>query len=206
MNTFADFINWKYILIPFISAFIGWLTNWVAVKMLFHPKQPLKVGLFVIQGVFHRRQKEIAQKLGDTIESKLFSHDDIYRILTSQEFVQQIIPVIERALEDFVYNKLAEIHPMLGILPDTIFYPLKGRLLDVFEDLLPQIMSGAGDVLEDQINIKEIIQEKIENFEVTELEDILFSILRSEFKMIEYVGGVLGFFIGITQLVIIYFM
>ena len=38
---------------------------------------------------------------------------------------------------------------------------------------------------------------------VSELEDILFSILKSEFKMIEYVGGILGFVIGLTQVAII---
>jgi uncharacterized membrane protein YheB (UPF0754 family) len=60
-------------------------------------------------------------------------------------------------------------------------------------------------VLEDQINVKEIIRDKIENFDVSDLEDILFSILKTEFKMIEYIGGILGFFIGITQLIVIRF-
>ncbi len=198
-------INWKYIAIPVISAFIGWLTNWIAVKMLFHPKKPVNFGLFIIQGIFHRRQKEIARKLGDTIEAKLFSHNDIYEILTSDEFIKSVIPVVEQSLEDFVFHKLTNINPMLAVLPETIFYPLKGKLIEVFEDLIPQIMNGAGNILEDQINVKDIIKEKIENFDVAELEDILFSILKSEFKMIEYVGGILGFFIGITQLIIIHF-
>ncbi|MBU3917215.1 DUF445 family protein, partial [bacterium] len=163
------------------------------------------VGFFIIQGIFHRRQKDIALKLGDTIETKLFSHNDIYEILTSEGFIESIIPVIERSLEDFVYHKLSRIHPMLAVLPETIFYPLKGKLIEVFEDIIPELMRGAGDVLENQMNIKEVIREKIENFDVAELEDILFSILKSEFRVIEYTGGVLGFFIGITQLVIIHF-
>jgi uncharacterized membrane protein YheB (UPF0754 family) len=200
-----DMIDWKYVLIPVISAFIGWLTNWVAVKMLFHPQKPVKMGFFVLQGIFHRRQKEIAQKLGNTIESKLFSHADIYEILTSDKFVKKIVPVIERSLEDFIFNKFTQIHPFLTMVPETIFGPIKGKLIEVFEDIIPEIMSGAGDVLEDQINVKEIIRDKIENFDVSDLEDILFSILKSEFKMIEYIGGVLGFFIGITQLIVIRF-
>ena len=36
-------MNYWLILIPLISAFIGWFTNWIAIKMLFHPKEPKKI-------------------------------------------------------------------------------------------------------------------------------------------------------------------
>ena len=60
-------------------------------------------------------------------------------------------------------------------------------------------------VVAETLPFYETTWEKIEKFDVSELEDILFSILKSEFKMIEYVGGVLGFFIGITQILIFRF-
>ena len=44
-TNFAKNTNMNYwlILIPLISAFIGWFTNWIAIKMLFHPKEPKKI-------------------------------------------------------------------------------------------------------------------------------------------------------------------
>ncbi len=51
-------------LIPFISAFIGYFTNWIAIKMLFHPKNPVTVLGITFQGIFPKRQKQFAQKLG----------------------------------------------------------------------------------------------------------------------------------------------
>jgi len=54
-------IETKIILIPFIGAIIGLITNWIAVKMLFHPRKKI----FGIQGVIPKRKKDIAKRIGD---------------------------------------------------------------------------------------------------------------------------------------------
>jgi len=196
----------KYILIPLISAFIGWLTNWIAVKMLFHPKKPVKLGFFILQGIFHRRQRDIAHKLGDTIEKKLFNSHDIREAINSPEFIASIMPALSGCIDDFVKERLKNIHPMLAMLPESMIEMFKTKLMEEFEIYLPNILAKAGENIDDHLNIKEIIKEKIESFDVSQLEEILFSILKSEFKMIEYIGGLLGFIIGISQLIVIQFL
>lgn len=54
-------IETKIILIPFIGALIGLITNWIAVKMLFHPRKKI----FGIQGVIPKRKKDIAKRIGN---------------------------------------------------------------------------------------------------------------------------------------------
>ena len=54
-------IETKIILIPIIGAIIGLITNWIAVKMLFHPRKKI----FGIQGVIPKRKKDIAKRIGD---------------------------------------------------------------------------------------------------------------------------------------------
>jgi len=56
-------MNYWLILIPIISAFIGWFTNWIAIKMLFHPREPKKFLGLTLHGIFPKRQKVIAEKL-----------------------------------------------------------------------------------------------------------------------------------------------
>ena len=56
--------------IPFISAFIGWFTNWIAIKMLFHPREPKRFLFMTIQGIFPKRQQQFAQKLGATVANE----------------------------------------------------------------------------------------------------------------------------------------
>ncbi len=195
-----------HLLIPLISGLIGWLTNWVAIKMLFHPKKPLNFGFFVLQGVFIKRQKALAQKLADAVEENLFSHQDIHDKLTSPEFLGTILPLIGVHLEDLITNKLVKLHPLLAMIPESMIQGIKEMILKEFEIFLPEIMEGASEALQKQIDIKKVIKEKIEAFEVNQLESLLFQIMKSEFKMIEYVGGVLGLFIGLFQLGLLYWM
>ena len=189
-----------HLLIPLISGLIGWLTNWVAIKMLFHPKKPIDFGFFIIQGVFIKRQTAMARKLAEAVEQNLFSHEDIHHKLTSPEFVGSIIPVIGKHLEDLITNKLAQMHPMLAMIPESMIQGIKELLLKEFELFLPEVMEGASETLQQQIDIQKVIRDKIEGFDVSQLEDLLFQIMKSEFKMIEYVGGVLGLIIGLVQL------
>ena len=46
-----------------ICAFIGWITNFIAIKMLFHPRTPVQIGSLTIQGIFPKRQKALALNL-----------------------------------------------------------------------------------------------------------------------------------------------
>ena len=63
--------------IPLISAFIGWFTNWIAIKMLFHPRLPVKVLGLTFQGIFPKRQRQFAEKLGKLVSEELLSFKDI---------------------------------------------------------------------------------------------------------------------------------
>jgi uncharacterized membrane protein YheB (UPF0754 family) len=196
----------KFIIIPLISAFIGWMTNWVAVKMLFHPKKPINLYFFTLHGIFHRKQKQLAHNLGTTIEEQLFSHDDIQEILNSKEFIDGISESIAKYIDDFIENRLRIIIPMISVLPNEFVTKTKAKIVEEFEKFLPHLMKSAEEGLQEHLSVKDLIREKIENFEVEQLEDILFSILKDEFKQIEYIGGILGFFIGLSQLILIQYL
>ncbi|MCL6583108.1 MAG: DUF445 family protein [bacterium] len=57
----------KIVSIPFISALIGWFTNYLAVRMIFHPYQPLGLGPLKIQGLVPKRREELAISIGKTV-------------------------------------------------------------------------------------------------------------------------------------------
>lgn len=46
--------------------------------------------------------------------------------------------------------------------------------------------------------------EKVKNFSSDKLEEILYSIMKKEFVFIEIIGAVLGFLIGVIQILITY--
>ena len=75
-----------------IGALIGWITNKVAIKMLFRPVNPVKILFFKIQGVFPKRKDQMAISLADTIESELLSKEVIMdKILNTDNLEEKLI-------------------------------------------------------------------------------------------------------------------
>ena len=63
--------------LPFIAAGIGWFTNYLAIKMLFHPREPINLGFYTLQGIFPKRQKVLAEKLGKVVSQDLVHNNPI---------------------------------------------------------------------------------------------------------------------------------
>ena len=78
-----DFRWQSYVIyvLPFIGALIGWLTNYIAIKMLFHPREEKRILGVRLQGVFPRRQQALAKKVGEVVATELVSGEDISRAM-----------------------------------------------------------------------------------------------------------------------------
>lgn len=190
--------------LPFIAAITGWVTNYLAIKMLFHPKKKINFYFFSVQGIFPKRQDVLAERLGKIVSTELFSFKDIKDRFTSTSTAKEINIVLDEKLEDFMDKKLKTAMPMLAMfLNSETKAKIKNTLHEEFQNILPDILNKYSEKLEKDIDIEKIVYEKVAAFSSEKLEDILFSIMKKEFKFIEILGGVLGFLIGIIQLLII---
>ena len=191
--------------LPLIAAVTGWLTNWIAVKMLFHPIKPLNLGLFTIQGIFPKRQKAMAEKLGKIVATELFSIDDIISKMKSADNTE-VLNFVESKLDDFINLKLSTSMPMLAMfLNDDLKSKIKAALLNEIGNVIPGIIDTYANKLKNEVNIETIVFDKVINFSSDKMEEVLYSIMKKEFKFIEVLGGVLGFFIGIIQLLLVFY-
>ena len=191
-------------ILPFISALIGWVTNFIAVKMLFHPKTEVNLGLFKLHGIFPKRQKQLAEKLGKIVSKELFSFSDIKGELLKPENTAEVNNVLESKIDLFLNEKLAKAMPMIAMfINDGVKQKIKATLMEEFGNSLPEVLENYSDKLEKSIDIEKIVYDKVTAFSSDKLEDILFSIMKKEFKFIELLGGVLGFIIGLFQVLLI---
>jgi uncharacterized membrane protein YheB (UPF0754 family) len=196
-------MNYWLLLIPVISAFIGWFTNWIAVKMLFHPREPKIILGYNIQGIFPKRQDQFAQKLGKLVGDELLSFSDIEEKITNPENLKMILPQLETHIDHFLRVKLSETMPMISMfIGDKTIDKLKAVFLEELETLFPKLMKNYAGTLKDQLDLEQIVTEKVKAFSSNKLEDILYQVMAKEFRFVEIIGGVLGFLIGLLQIVI----
>lgn len=116
----------------------------------------------------------------------------------SKEMIEEITSLI--------VNELPIDHFMQLSLTDAVA-PYKDRIV---EDIVPRIVDAAGNYLSnnlqplmEQMHLADIVKGQVETFSVGRIEEMVLSISRREFKMITYLGAVLGGLIGLIQGVVI---
>jgi uncharacterized membrane protein YheB (UPF0754 family) len=190
----------KLCLSTVICAFIGWITNFIAIKMLFHPRRPVQIGSLTVQGIFPKRQKALAMNLAAVIEGELLSHDDIRQAMQRPEFSARLKDRILDGCSEFLSTRLGGLNPMIAMFLDgPMMEKIKGLLDKELDRIVPGLLETATGELENSLDFRRIIQEKIEGLSMERLEILLMSIMAREFRFIEVVGAVLGAFIGLIQ-------
>ena len=190
----------KLCLSTLICAFIGWITNFIAIKMLFHPRRPVQIGSLTVQGIFPKRQKALAMNLAAVIEGELLSHDDIRQAMQRPEFSARLKDRILDGFSEFLSTRLGGLNPMIAMFLDgPMMEKVKGLLDKELDRIVPGLLETATGELENSLDFRRIIQDKIENLSMERLEILLMSIMAKEFRFIEVVGAVLGAFIGLIQ-------
>lgn len=190
----------KLAAIPLISALIGWLTNALAVKMIFRPHRPIRILGLTIQGLVPKRQGDLAHSIGKTVERHLISHNDVMDVLNAKESLQALNGMVRERISTFLKTKLVVMNPLIGaFMSPSLMKKIEGTLVEEFEALAPEMIGKMMERMEDKLDFQAIVEEKVRGFDLDRLEQIIFEIASRELKAIEILGGVLGFIIGIIQ-------
>jgi len=194
--------SWIF-LIPIISAFIGWFTNWIAIKMLFHPKEPKKILGITFHGIFPKRQRQFAEKLGILVSTELISFSEIEEKITNPENIKKLLPLVEGRIDDFLRTRLSEAFPIISMfIGESTIGQLKVVFLKELESMFPDLIKSYMKNIESQLDLQKIVTEKVYGFSSDKMEMILNQIMSKEFRFVEIIGGVLGLIIGIFQVLL----
>ena len=193
-----------YFTLPFITALIGWFTNYLAVKMIFRPRREVRIAGFRIIGLIPKRKHDLAVRIAETIEKELISHRDIREILQSEDFHLHTGTVIKKRIEDFIDEKLAA-NPLLSMfVTPEVTTKLTDTIMEELQKEIPGLINSLFESVEKKIDFRKIIRNKIDGFDLSRLESIIYAIAAKELKAIEIFGGVLGFVVGLLQLLLLF--
>ena len=92
----------KFLWGPIVGAVIGYFTNYIAVKMLFHPHKPWKIGKFRVPftpGIVPQRQSALAKAIGDAVGNYLFTGDDLKTLFLTEPTKERAVDMAMDALD-----------------------------------------------------------------------------------------------------------
>ncbi len=195
----------QLLILATIGGVIGWITNLLAIKMLFRPFEPMNIPIinFKIQGLIPKRKAEIARSIGETIETELLSIDEIVNKLVNTNNKEEIIKILKEKITVIVAEHLP------SIIPSTFKGMISKYINDVIDEegekIINELIESTVKKASASIELGKMVEDKVNDFEMEELERIVVNIAKNELKHIEVLGGILGFIIGIFQGLIILF-
>ena len=186
-----------------ISGAIGWITNWVAIKMLFRPHKEINFGLFKIQGLIPKRKAEIGTGIASIIQNELISVKDVISNIDREEFSKRLNSLIDDVLDKNLKKKVKEKFPLLQMFfTDKVAKDVGNTIKDIVMENQEKIFEIFSNYAEENIDFEVIISDKISNFSLDKLEEIITLLAKRELKHIEVIGAILGMLIGAVQYLI----
>lgn len=197
----------KLALIVGIGAMIGWITNYVAIKMLFRPYKEINFGLFKIQGLIPKRKHEIAISIADTVQKELISLKDVTSTLDGEELEARMGNMIDKILNEKLEGELTKKFPMLAMfMSEDMLKKIKNMIKTSILENKDTIIEMFSNYLEEKVSFRDIIITNVDGFSLEKLENITYSLAKKELKHIEVVGAILGGIIGFFQFGVSLFM
>ena len=186
-----------------ISGAIGWITNWVAIKMLFRPHKEINFGLFKIQGLIPKRKSEIGTGIASIIQNELISVKDVISNIDREEFSKRLNSLIDDVLDKNLKKKVKEKFPLLQMFfTDKVAKDVGNTIKEIVMENQEKIFEIFSNYAEENIDFEVIISDKISNFSLDKLEEIITLLANKELKHIEVIGAILGMLIGAVQYLI----
>lgn len=187
------------VLLPVIGALHGYVTNWLAVWLLFHPRQPVRIPLvrFAFQGVLPRRQPDLARSVGLAVERELLSWDRLAATFLSPAVRAELAVSLDRVVTQRLEERLPRfLPPAIRRLASDLFRDFALKEVDpLLEGLADALRQGAlhGP------SLAGLVEERLLALDVRELETLVRRAAGRELHSIVRLGLGMGLLIGLAQ-------
>ncbi len=187
-----------------IGGLIGYLTNKVAVRMLFRPIKPRRILFIKVQGLLPKRKALIAESLGITIEEAFLSKDDIFASLLTDDARNDLKALLKTELTQKINKVIPSMFKsMLGPNIDTMIH----QFIDTEGDkLIEKLFYSLQEHGTKNLDIPTMVKEKVDEMDFIAFERIVLNVVKKELRYIEVVGLILGMIIGFFQFMVVYFL
>jgi uncharacterized membrane protein YheB (UPF0754 family) len=190
-----------------IGAVIGWMTNVIAIKLLFRPINPISIpGLpFKFQGLIPKRKAEIARSIGEVVADELVSMEEIINKLIEGIDRAEVIKMIKVKIVTMANEKMPAMIP--SMFKGMIISNVETMIDENGESIMIELTEKLAHKALEAIDIKEIVEDRINAYDFEKIEEMTIKIAQNELKHIEVLGGIIGFLIGLLQgtIVILFF-
>ena len=190
---------WLFVTVPAVTAFIGYVTNWAAVRMMFHPAEPRGIGPLRWQGIVYRMAPKFAREIANTT-GQVLTPADIAERVDLEGLVSRLYEEHEHHLDAAVSAAVDTIAPGVwdAMAPDAR-EQLRAMMLAQAVGSVDGLVEVLGDRLPELLDLDALLIEELTGENADRLARVAGEIASRELRFIELYGAVFGLGVGIIQ-------
>ncbi|MBP2321314.1 uncharacterized membrane protein YheB (UPF0754 family) [Kibdelosporangium banguiense] len=188
------------IVLPLFGMCIGWTTDWLAIKLVFFPRERK----FGFQGIFQKRRDEVAQQYGKLIADEVMTVPNILQAVLNGPRADRLKALVHKVVWQTVDEQASLARPvvMAAIGADRLKEMKREAAIKAVERL-PDTIRHAEGYLTETLDVGNTIATKMRDLTRAEYEDLLRpAFRRDEWKLIA-VGAAIGFLVGELQVLLL---
>ncbi|KAL9181771.1 hypothetical protein ACHAXT_012114 [Thalassiosira profunda] len=176
----AQPVQWT---LPVAGAIVGYVTNWIAIKLLFDPAEPVQVGPIVLQGLFESRQLEVSDEFGNFMEKRVLNSSRLLEALAKDADEGELYAFLRRQLP----------YPIPEFILSAAVRAIGKAAHNHFNN--PELHTYMTKTLD----IEQTLAARLKQLSPTEFEDLLHPVFQEDEVILIAAGGVLGAIAGLGQ-------
>jgi len=191
--------------LPFFGLVVGYATNWLALNVIFRPLRPVRLGPWTLQGLFLKRQPEVARVWCRIVTREMLTVRHIVQALMNGPRSDRVKTLVRKHIEPVAEAGLGLALPMaqLTVGPralEEIRNSIGEKAVAVSTEPFDHwpFNEERGKVIED------LLRERMESLPSEEFQDLLRPCFQEDEWKLVVMGGVLGLFAGLAQLVFVF--
>jgi len=198
------YINWQSDWqLPLGGLLVGYLTNVLALKMIFSPTNPIKIFGFTIQGLFIKRQKEVSRGYARLVSENVMTMDNVFTQMFKGAGADKLIKIIEKHSKEGIDKTAGFNSSLIKFTSGTDTYDeIKMIAVNRFIEAAPEQIHVVFDYAKQALDIEETMYTRMTNLPPDEFVDFLRPVFQEDEWKLVLTGAILGMIAGGLQLII----
>ncbi|MBU42283.1 MAG: DUF445 domain-containing protein [Spirochaetaceae bacterium] len=201
------FIHWlnQWWVMPIMGLIVGYVTNWLALQMIFRPLEPRKFGFIYYQGLFLKRQPEVSYEFADVLQKRVFHSENLVRMIFEGKGGDLLIQMVRDKAAAGVEQAVKETPVIPMMINDEQKKQLKEQTANMLVGAVPQVANRVESYIVDALDIKQTVARRLSFLPPAEFEELLHSVFKEDELTLIALGAFLGGMVGLLQAFLVFF-
>ncbi len=197
-----DVAGWT---LPVAGLFVGWATNLLALRMIFEPLRPRQIGPWRVQGLFLRRQLEVADRYSRMVSSRILTAPKIFNTLIAGAASDRLGGMIESHIRRAVDQTAGASKTLIQVAQGArAVVRIKKEISRRFVDALPYYIKHMFDYAEEALDVENTLRNRMQGLPAIDFVGFLRPVFQEDEWKLILTGAVLGFLAGVMQMIYVF--